>query len=1708
MIDTKDHQNILKDKYKIQIGQHKEDLTADAFQTNGLKQVNFEDQLQISIPIDDKNMNYPTNLASSPNYLQKALSKNEIDIQESNIHKNSKQNLLNDQFFSNNQTGSMSQRGLLNNASAISNSQPFSLNDNQLIQLDESSSEDDQTEIEKNFSRLKHFQESTNRDSIETNKEQKKKTSTIKIKPFAIMYQSLVFLAKLMRASSSFRFRNITLKQFGIIDDFSSDFEYYIYINHKIRSFRPSIIKKFLYKAQCKTVLIDQFNEFLKGKWILKPESLFRLIWDIFMIVFVLYLLIVIPIEHIYDSNQIQFLQYFNSAIIQWILVLELFVNFNTAVFHNGQVIIDRRKIFYLYHKNFIKDFIVMIMFMISRSVEKNSSTSYLDFFIFIKFIDIPWKLNDLENQFQVSQNKMRIFQLIQLELLVILIAHILSCIYLRIGLQSLQNGENNWISHFQLDGYSVGQLYLQTFYYMIITMTTIGYGDYFPTTPNEKVFITVVALIATNVCAFSFSQISEIVKYEQDKKQAYQQMMQGINKEMNNVGLNILLQHKVRKYYEFQHNQQNEDRQQNRLTLIENLPSQIKQEVLLDVNVDFLKQITFINQLSSDCKKQISLRVKQRIFYPEEVVFKEKEYNSSLFFISQGSVQLSITVKTKNESSDEIMSEMVIEQLKRKDVFGFEGFLYNSQNPYNAKCGGYSVITYIEREELMNILQQFPQDYEKYCFMKDEIVLSGKYKLINKKCYTCGDQNHSFRDCSKINPVFNWKEKYKVIHQRKNPERNNQFVRKTVSLLKAIKDQQEISKQALKIMAKYDEESMLSDLCSVLIEEEHDTDKNSQDEEDDLSVGSEQKDQENIKRKIRDYNEEEEDDNEDNEIQERNQNIYRKQKKNTYNGSESSDILDEEESWWLENQKDKRQSNKQRSKINLQDTISSLIKQINEEKIQKVQTSNQEQYNERQKTILQNTKFSRFRSGSGDNIFNSNLLEKPKLQMANQLDIIDENEEEINNMLNSDLRYQGSNKQTEATISEKQNKLVTINELVNEQLDESHSSHNQQVIQFESPDSLLDQESNVSIGMVQQLDCKPNPSQEFTPIHTMQQIKGDIQRKQSFQGIRSQNSNNFVSQNTLHALESDLNLSNNNYQNSPKLLLSHLQQKQIKNNNGFFSQNQKQYENDANNNVIILDSSDASQSLDLKSNHQKNQANQLVNQNGTDTYQDTNFSSKSTWVTGKINPKELIEKAEEYEDSCNDENVNSERYPQAPQKNSRSNNKTFTMSCNESQFQNVQENANEEINQNTINPVKVQDYDIYEKLQIKRKQKAQKTYLMHERSIGKKLTQKLNQNNQITNNTAHNDDILKSIQRTVSRKMSDKRKTVIQNNNLSNQNSIQNTYPYNILHTSSKNYLPESISPYSPKQQLGFNKNNVSHQQLSQEKQSPVIGSDRKIPSIPLLHLGMPRESSKKYTKFNISHYPSQIDPHLLENNQLGLQKHRRIGTIKATHVDVQKEADQVQSPRRNGRVGTRSSGGKTIISQSKQFERKGTNTNTNSSILGSNQLNQLNSSNIIENHLVAALPQNTAIEGSQESYEYMIRCLYNLQDLDMLIVRKVFLMEQQKCILQNYIFVEDNEMDIDISKEFKQYYPYQNVREIIKVLRKKHNKILKQFYPNIKTNYIKNQKQKRLKSGESKYNIRQNSKSSFNPSNQLNQLNSFQINNSNLVQLINQKQ
>ncbi|EAR80583.2 cyclic nucleotide-binding domain protein (macronuclear) [Tetrahymena thermophila SB210] len=71
--------------------------------------------------------------------------------------------------------------------------------------------------------------------------------------------------------------------------------------------------------------------------------------------------------------------------------------------------------------------------------------------------------------------------KLIKLEILVITLAHVACCIFLKIGLENIQKGEMSWVIKAGFSTESLWDLYLQSLYYMIITICTIGYGDISP---------------------------------------------------------------------------------------------------------------------------------------------------------------------------------------------------------------------------------------------------------------------------------------------------------------------------------------------------------------------------------------------------------------------------------------------------------------------------------------------------------------------------------------------------------------------------------------------------------------------------------------------------------------------------------------------------------------------------------------------------------------------------------------------------------------------------------------------------------------------------------------------------------------------------------------------------------------------------------------------------------------------------------------------------------------------------------------------------------------------------------------------------------------------------------------------------------------------------------------------------------------------------
>lgn len=85
----------------------------------------------------------------------------------------------------------------------------------------------------------------------------------------------------------------------------------------------------------------------------------------------------------------------------------------------------------------------------------------------------------------------------------------------------------------------------MNSWWCMILTMTTVGYGDIFPITPMGRVFTIVACIIGVFVISLIISQLNELIALEPDQEAAYDEIMNEVTRKNNSQ----ILQKKVDLY-------------------------------------------------------------------------------------------------------------------------------------------------------------------------------------------------------------------------------------------------------------------------------------------------------------------------------------------------------------------------------------------------------------------------------------------------------------------------------------------------------------------------------------------------------------------------------------------------------------------------------------------------------------------------------------------------------------------------------------------------------------------------------------------------------------------------------------------------------------------------------------------------------------------------------------------------------------------------------------------------------------------------------------------------------------------------------------------------------------------------------------------------------------------------------------------------------
>ena len=199
------------------------------------------------------------------------------------------------------------------------------------------------------------------------------------------------------------------------------------------------------------------------------------------------------------------------NAIILF-LFLDLFLNFTTSYFQKGLIVKKRKTIIFHYLKTeFFPDFLSIMFYLLNFTNHEHLWFLKMGFFlrcqkikIFSQRIQEKYRLN-----LKIHPS---ILELINLMVFSFYILNIFACIWLYLALIK-NSDEKTWLNVHNFEEESQINQYLYAFYWSIVTMMTVGYGDISATNPSEAIFSSFTIFFGCGLFAYFINAVGIIVQ-------------------------------------------------------------------------------------------------------------------------------------------------------------------------------------------------------------------------------------------------------------------------------------------------------------------------------------------------------------------------------------------------------------------------------------------------------------------------------------------------------------------------------------------------------------------------------------------------------------------------------------------------------------------------------------------------------------------------------------------------------------------------------------------------------------------------------------------------------------------------------------------------------------------------------------------------------------------------------------------------------------------------------------------------------------------------------------------------------------------------------------------------------------------------------------------------------------------------------------------
>lgn len=394
-------------------------------------------------------------------------------------------------------------------------------------------------------------------------------------------------------------------------------------------------------------------DEVIKDTWILYPNSNFKSIWNLVLIMLLLYTATLMPYRITFVEKSGRDGWWYWELVIDCGFGFDILVNcFSAYVNTDGETVTSHRKIILNYLKTWLLiDIIAVLPFDMFSSEEEGSSRS--DYGSLIRLVRLPrlYRLvritrvlktfSDLnksewvEKLQEMIKIKHSIVRLMSSFITVMVCLHIIACFwYFAAKLNNL--GPNTWVyRHGYLDA-GEGELYLASIYWALTTLATVGYGDITPGTNIERTLAMAWMVFGMLFFSFTIGSLTSMLSGIDTKETVLSGKLAVIDEFARQSHLDKTILRRLRNAVRYSTEKQGFS-WADKIGIFNELPRNLRYEISLAMHKGAAKTLPFFANKDPYFICSIAPFLQSIMIEEGRYIFEEGEYADEIYFLVKG---------------------------------------------------------------------------------------------------------------------------------------------------------------------------------------------------------------------------------------------------------------------------------------------------------------------------------------------------------------------------------------------------------------------------------------------------------------------------------------------------------------------------------------------------------------------------------------------------------------------------------------------------------------------------------------------------------------------------------------------------------------------------------------------------------------------------------------------------------------------------------------------------------------------------------------------------------------------------------------------------------------------------------------------------------------------------------------------------------------